>query len=88
MTKSEGRNRRHFRNQAIDLFPTTLDVEDIFCVGIKSRERAERRFKHAHRMRVVVKAVDHLLDVFVDEGVIGDVPGPLFELCFGWAVHH
>src|ERR1041385_2497162 len=83
MTKRERRNRRHFRDQSIDLFTTKLDVEDLFRFRIESRERAERRFKHAHRMGIVVETVDDLLDVFVDEGVIRDVPGPTLKLSRG-----
>src|SRR6185369_8589117 len=80
MSKSESRNRRHLRDQTIDLFTTKLDVEDVFRVRIKSRERAESRFKHAHRMGVIVKTIDDFLDVFVDECVVSDVFGPAFEL--------
>src|SRR5262249_14145859 len=80
MSKSERSNRRHFRDETIDLFTAELDVEDVFRVRIKSRERAESRFKHAHRMSVVVKSVDDLLDALVDEGVIGNVFGPTLEL--------
>ncbi len=79
MTKSKRRNRRHFGDQPMDLFPPAFLVKDIFGVRIESRKRAERRLKHAHRMRVVVKAVDYLLDVLIDERVIGDVPGPLAQ---------
>src|SRR5690349_21704587 len=81
MSKSERRNRRHFRDQPVDLFTTKLDVEDLFCIRIESRERTERRFKHAHRMSVVVETIDYLLDALIDEGVIGDVFGPALELC-------
>src|ERR1043166_4857072 len=81
VTKRERRNRRNFRDQSIDLFPATLDIENLFRVRIKSRQRAESGFEHAHRVRVVVKTVDHLLDTFVDESVVGDVSGPFGKLC-------
>ena len=31
-------------------------------------------------MGVVVKAIHDLLDTLVDEGVMGDVPGPVLQL--------
>src|SRR6266498_5632473 len=33
-------------------------------------------------MCIVMKAVDHLLDTLVDEGVIGDVVSPGLQFCF------
>ena len=69
----KGGDRRDLRDQPVDLFLPALHVEDVLRVRIKSRKRAERRFKHSHRMGVVVKTVDDLLDAFVDEGVVGDV---------------
>src|SRR5262245_23083885 len=80
MAKSESSNRRHLRDQAINLFAAKLDIEDVFRVRIKSRERSESRFKHPHRMGVVVKTVDDFLDILVDERVVSDVRGPSLEL--------
>ena len=37
-------------------------------------------------MGVVVKAIDHFLDIFVYEGVMRDIPNPFIQLHFGWQV--
>src|SRR6185503_20532420 len=80
MAISERCDRRDFGNEPVDLLLSTLDVEDLLGVGIKSRKRTQGCFKHSHWVRVVVEAVDHLQNVFVDERVKGDLLRPLFEL--------
>ena len=59
-------------------------IENILGVGIESPQRAQGGNEHAHRMSVVVKTVHDLLDALVNEGVMGDVPGPLFQLFLVW----
>jgi len=80
VTVSEGGDGRHFRNQPVDLFLPTFLVKNVFGIRIKGRQRAERSFKHAHRMRVVVKAVDYFFDALINERVIGDVTCPVRQL--------
>jgi len=84
MPVSKCGNRRHFRNQPVNLFPTRFFIEDVLGVGIERRKCAQRRDQNSHRMRVVMKAIHHLLNALVDEGVMGDVPGPVFQLSFSW----
>src|SRR5262249_739627 len=57
-------------------------VENLLRLGVKSRKRAGRADQHAHRVRVVVKAVYELLDVLVDQRVVSDVTRPFLQL---WA---
>ena len=79
----EGGERRHLRDQphrrhvALDL------VVDLLRVRIEGGERADRREQHPHRVGVVAEALDELLDVLVDEGVVGDLEDPLVELLLG-----
>ena len=80
MTISEGRDGRHFRDQPVDLFPAALFVKDVLRVRIESRERTHCRFKHPHRVGIVVKTVHHLLDALVDKSVVSNVPDPVLEL--------
>ena len=53
----------------------------ILRVGVERRQRGDRRDEHAHRVRVVVEALQEALpDVLVDEGVVGDLGLPGVEL--------
>jgi len=62
---SERCNRRHLPNQSVRLFLARAFVENIFRIVIKSRKRRNRRNHHAHRVRVVMEAVQEFLDAFV-----------------------
>src|SRR3712207_7010170 len=58
------------------LFPyTTLfrSVVDQLRVRVEGREAADGAEEHAHRVGVVAVALHELLDVLVDEGVVGDL---------------
>ena len=83
MTIGEGGYRSDFGQQAINLFAARFSIKDIFRFGIKRRKRADGADENAHRVRVVMKAIQHLFDVFVDEGVMRDIPRPIFQLRFG-----
>ena len=74
---SEPRERRHLGDKPVDLVSPRFGVEDIFCVFVKSRKSANRSDQHSHRMSVVVKAIDELFDLLVDERVMGYVPRPV-----------
>ena len=80
MTVSERRECGHLADQPPRLLAARFGVEDFFRIGIKSRERGNRRNHHAHRVGVIVKAIEKLLDALVDERVVGDVVGPVLEL--------
>src|SRR5688500_6787780 len=80
--KSKSRNGRHFSNQAMNLFTPALNLKDILGVRIESRKCSQRCFKHAHRVRVVVEAIDYLLDALINKSVMRYVPGPFAQLSF------
>ena len=68
--------RRHLGDQPDRRHVALLGVVDVLRVGVEGREGADRGEQHAHRVGVVAEALDELLDVLVDEGVVGDVEGP------------
>ena len=79
----EGGERRHLGDQA-DARHVALDlVVDLLRVRIEGGERAGRGEQHPHRVRVVAEALHELLDVLVDERVVGDLEDPLVELLLG-----
>ena len=79
----EGGERRHLRDQP-DRGHVTLElVVDPLRLRIEGRERADGGEQHAHRVGVVAEALHELLDVLVDEGVVGDLEDPLVELLLG-----
>ena len=80
------RQRRHLADQAIGLLAARFGVENVLRVGIKSGKRGDGRNQHAHRMRVVVKAVEKFLDALVNERVVRDVVGPVRKLRLSWEV--
>ncbi len=49
-------------------------------VGIEGREGADAGEQHSHRVGVVAEALEELLEILVDEGVVGDVVDPAIEL--------
>ena len=71
---------RDLRDQAGDLEPAYLLVVDRLGLGIERRECTDRADQNAHRVRVMMEAVDELLDVLVDERVVRDVVLPGCEL--------
>src|SRR2546428_12406718 len=77
MPGRKGRQRRHLCDQAKDLQPPALLAEDVLRVGVEGRERAYSSHKDAHRGGIVMKAIDQLLDVLVEERVMGDRVHPL-----------
>jgi hypothetical protein len=79
----EGRERGELRDQPDDLLLTSLRVLDALRLGVEGRQAADRRHEDPHRVRVVVEAVDELLDVLVDERVVGDVEHPRVVLLLG-----
>jgi len=75
---------RRFRDEAQRLLGQRVGIVDVFCVGVEGAERRGGRHEHAHRVRVVVEAVDEpLAHVLVDHRVVRDVKGPLLELRVG-----
>src|ERR1700730_1937026 len=80
MAIGKRRNRGHFADEAVNLQFAGFRVENILGVGIKGGKRGYGGDHHAHGMGVVVKAVHKLLDDFVDEGVVTDAAGPIFQL--------
>jgi len=76
-------NRRHLADQAVGLLLARLGAEDVFRVVIEGGERGDSGNSHAHGMSVVVKPIEKFLDAFMDEGVMGDVVGPILQLCGG-----
>src|SRR5882724_9024385 len=80
VTVRECRNRRHLADKAISLLLARFNAEDVFRVVIEGGKSRDRGHHHAHRMSIVMKAVQKFLDAFVDEGVMRDVVGPVLEL--------
>ena len=83
VTVRERSDRRHLGDQSVDLQIAVTEVVVHLRVGIEGREGRHRRDEHAHRVRIVVKAVHELLDVLVDPRVVGDLPCPLVERLLG-----
>ena len=73
--------RRRLGDQPQDLLVPALGVEDVLGVVVERAEGAQGRNEHAHRVGVVVEAVDEpLAHVLVDERVVGDLVRPRLEL--------
>ncbi len=80
-TVRRGGEGRHLGDEPHDLAIAHPGVGDVLRLGIERRERCDRRDEHAHRVRVVVEALEEsLAHVLVDEGVVGDLAHPLGEL--------
>ncbi len=69
----EGGEGRHLGDQPDRRHVALLLVVDVLRLGVEGRERPDRGEQHPHRVGVVAEALDELLDVLVDEGVVGDV---------------
>ena len=72
----EGRERRHLGDEPHDLLVLAGPVVDRLGLGVEGGQRRQGADQDAHRVSVVVEAVDELLDVLVHVGVIGDLAGP------------
>ena len=78
------RERRRLGDQPQDLLVAAGVVVDVLGAVVERAERGDRRDEHAHRVGVVVEAVDEpLAHVLVDERVVGDVVRPRGELVGG-----
>jgi hypothetical protein len=72
----EGRERGHLGDEPDDLLVLVLPVVDRLGLRVEGRQRGQGADQDAHRMGVVVEAVDELLDVLVHVGVLGDLVRP------------
>ena len=78
---AHGGDRRGLRDEPQDLTLPGSGIADVLGALVEGAECGERRDEHAHRVGVVVEAVDEALaHVLVDERVMGDVEPPLVEL--------
>ncbi len=78
---SRRRERRHLRDQADDLLVADVGIEDVLRLGVERRKGGDRRDEDAHRMGVVVEALEETLaHVLMDEGVVRDLLDPALEL--------
>ena len=80
MPVGERRERRHLGDQPHDLLAARFRVEDRLRVRVERRQRGHGADQDAHRVRVVMEAVDELLDVLVHERVVGDLLDPRLRL--------
>jgi hypothetical protein len=78
----EGRKRGHLGDQPHDLLILVRPVVDRLRFGVEGGQRSQGADQDAHRVGVVVEAVDELLDVLVHVGVVGDLVGPGARLFF------
>ena len=83
MAVGEGGQRRHLGDQADRRHVALLLVVDLLRGGVEGRERPDRGEQHSPRVGVVAEGLGQLLDVLVDEGVVGDVIDPAIELGLG-----
>ena len=78
-----GGQRRDLGDQPDGGHVALFRVVDLLRVGIEGGERADAREQHPHRVGVVAEALEQVLEVLVDVGVVGDVEGPALELRLG-----
>ncbi len=67
-----GGHRRHLRDQADRGEAALLGIVDVERVVIERRQRSDRRAQHRHRMRVVVEAVQEVLERLMHHRVMRD----------------
>ena len=79
----EGGEGRHLGDQADGGHVALFGVADLLRVRVEGRERADAGQQHPHRVGVVAEALEELLQVLVDVGVVGDVEHPAVELRLG-----
>ena len=65
-------DRRHLRDQADRGEPALLRIVDVERVVIERRQRSDRRAQDRHRMRVVMEAVQKVLERLVHHRVMRD----------------
>ena len=73
----EGGERRHLADQPVNRQLPLGGIGDLLCARVESRQRGEGAHEHPHRVGVVVEAVHELLQVLVDERVLGDLFRPV-----------
>ena len=83
MPVGEGGEGRHLGDQPDGRHVALFGVVDLLRVRVEGRERADAGQQHPHRVGVVAEALEELLEVLVDEGVVGDVEHPAVELGLG-----
>ena len=72
----EGRERGHLGDEPHHLLVLVVPVVHRLGLGVEGGQRGQGADQDAHRVSVVVEAVDELLDVLVHVGVVGDLVGP------------
>jgi hypothetical protein len=72
----EGGEGGHLGDQPDRRHVALLGVVDVLGVRVEGGQRAHRGEQHPHGVRVVAEALEELLDVLVDERVVGDVVYP------------
>ena len=75
-----GRNRGRLGDEPQHLQLAPCGVVDRLAVLVEGRHRRHRAHEHAHRMRVVVEALDELLDVLMHHRVHGHLMLPVLQL--------
>ena len=83
MPVGEGGEGRHLGDQPDRRHVALFGVVDLLRVRVEGRERADAGQQHPHRVGVVAEALEELLEVLVDVGVVGDVEDPAVELGAG-----
>jgi len=72
-------------DQASDLQLAVLGIFDVLRLGVERSERRDARHEHAHRVSVVLEAVDEVAaEVLVHVRVVRDVVLPLVVLGLVW----
>ena len=75
------RQRGHLGDEPDDLLVAVLGVVDVIGFGVEGRQRGDGGHEHAHRVGVVVEALEEpLAHVLVDVRVVRDVVLPRVEL--------
>ena len=77
---AEGGQGRHLGDQPHRRHVALFRVVDLLRVRVEGREGADAGEQHPHRVGVVAEALEEVLEVLVDEGVVGDVEDPAVEL--------
>ena len=79
-----GRHGRHLGDQAHDLLHADVGIVDVLGLGVEGRQTGDARGEQTHWMRVVVVRVVHPgAELFVKEGVVGDLMDPRIKLRLG-----
>ncbi len=76
----ERREGRHLADEPIHLQLPRFGIHDVLCLRIERRQSRNGTDQHSHRMGIIVKSIDELLDIFMGERVHHDIVGPLFVL--------